>query len=112
MTYEVVQSESFEAEADQAYLQLNRFSPDFAARWYDGLLNAIDSLSMFPARCPRVDVKGRIAGLEVRQLLYRQGRVVYRIIYTILDDQKVRILALRHGAARWPDDPPVNDDVS
>lgn len=52
MNYEVIVSEPAEAEAEEAFIWLNRLTVDFSAVWYDGLLDAIASLSAFPNRCP------------------------------------------------------------
>lgn len=80
MNYEVLLSEPAEAEADAAFLRVLRYSPDFAGEWYDGFLKAIDSLSVFPGRCPVAPENDDFPGREVRQYLYRKGRVVYRIL--------------------------------
>ncbi len=85
MNYEVFLSEPAEAEADAAFLWLLRFSPDFAAEWYDGFLKAIASLSDFPGR-------------EVRQYLYRKGRTVYRILFDIMDEDTVHIMHIQHAS--------------
>ena len=53
MTYLIEISSVAEAEADSAFLLLSQMtSPEKAREWYEGLLNAIESLSAIPKRCP------------------------------------------------------------
>jgi plasmid stabilization system protein ParE len=53
MKYRVRLSSVAEAEADSAFLQLSQLtSPTRASQWYSGLLQAIESLSQMPKRCP------------------------------------------------------------
>jgi plasmid stabilization system protein ParE len=63
------------------------------------LLQAIESLSEMPKRCPLAR-ENEYFSQEVRQLLYGKGRNLYRILFTILEGQEVstiRILHVRHG---------------
>lgn len=101
MNYEVVTSEIAEAEAADAYLWLNRLSPDFAASWYDGLLDAVASLDTFPKRCPVAPENEDFPDVEVRQHLYKRGRTVYRILFCILEPDIVRVLHIRHVARQY-----------
>ncbi len=98
MTYDIIWSETAEAEADAAFLWFTRTSPDFARRWYSGLLEVAGSLDEFPTRCPLAPENEDVPTVEVRHLLYRTGRTVYRIIFCILNEDTVRILYIRHGA--------------
>ena len=105
MRYRVEISDVAQAEADAAYLWISQFSPDRAAKWYDGLLTAIESLSEFPLRCPIAPENDRFAP-ELRQLIYGRITSAYRILFTIFEspdpseDPEVRILHVRHGARR------------
>ena len=101
MIYEVITSEPAEAEAAEAYLWLNRVSPEFANRWYSGLLDEIASLDTFPKRCPLAPENDDFPDTEVRHLIYRQGKTVYRILYCILEPDTVRVLHIRHGARKY-----------
>lgn len=98
MNYEVFLSEPAEAEADAAFFWLMNFSSDFAGEWYDGFLKAIASLSVFPGRCPLAPENDDFPEREVRQYLYRKGRVVYRILFDILGNDSVRVMHVRHAA--------------
>lgn len=95
-------SEQCEADLDVCYLRLSRVSPDAARRWQEGVLDACFSLSHFPRRCP-IAPEAQSFGREVRLLLYRNRRAIYRILYTIFDATEdafgvVRILRVRQGA--------------
>ena len=103
MSYDVITSETAEAEAAEAYLWLNRLSPNFAARWYEGLLDAIASLDTFPKRCPLAPENDDFPDVEVRQHLYQKGKTSYRILFCILEPDTVRILHIRHAARQYGD---------
>jgi plasmid stabilization system protein ParE len=66
--------------------------------WFDGLCDAVDSLAEFPDRCAYAPEPG-LRRKRVRQLLYGEGRSVYRILYRVLDEC-VQILTIRHARAR------------
>ena len=103
MTYRVVVSEPAEAEAESAYLWMLQRSPERAAKWYDGLLRAFDTLETMPTRCPLARESPRFSR-EVQQLLYGRGRSAYRILFTILESRSteepsiVQILHVRHSS--------------
>lgn len=102
--YLVLVSEVVEKEIDAIYLgMMGATSLVFADRWRVGLIEALNSLEIFPERY--VVVPESVAFRRtVRRMLYRQGRVVYRILYTLLDsdgdgiDDAVRILRVVHAA--------------
>jgi plasmid stabilization system protein ParE len=53
-----------------------------------------------PKRCPLARENEYFSN-EIRQLLYGQGRNIYRIIFTVLEEENictVRILHIRHAA--------------
>jgi len=79
----------------RAEQDLDRLARDAALEWFDGMCDAIESLSEFPERCafvpePSLRLKG------VRQLLFGEGHSVYRILYRV-KDENVEILTIRHG---------------
>jgi plasmid stabilization system protein ParE len=103
VTFRVETTDVADAEIQAAFLRLSAWNPEFAGRWLEGLLRAIDTLDTFPTRherAPESDVLGR----EVRRLLYRNGRVVYRVLFFLVDadgdgeTDTVRVLHVRHGA--------------
>jgi plasmid stabilization system protein ParE len=65
-----------------------------ALKWFNGLRNAILSLSEQPTRCNETR-----ENKQLRQLLYGTKPHVYRTVFRILEKQKVvDILHIRHGA--------------
>lgn len=95
-------SEPFEAELDVCYLRLSRVSPETARLWQSGILAACFTLSEFPRRCPLAP-EAQSFGQEVRLLIYRHRRTMYRVLYTVFDATEdvsgtVRILRVRQGA--------------
>lgn len=82
--------------------------PEWAGRWYDGLRYAIaNSLSYMPGRFP-ISEDGCLvySGVLVRQMTYGTGRLIYRILYYVIEptedeiEGSVRILRIRHAAMR------------
>ena len=74
-------------------------SPTVAARWYNGLIQKIETLRLYPTRCPLAAENDKFDE-EIRELLYgRGGKRVHRhrIIFTIREDT-VHILYVRHTA--------------
>ncbi len=100
MKYCIDISSIAEFEADQALLKLSQLtSPEYAKRWYSGLLNAIASLELMPKRCA-IARENSYFSQEIRQLIYGKGRNAYRILFTTLetnDSFTVRILHIRHA---------------
>ncbi len=98
MTFTVIIQPPAEAEIERAYLTIAAEAPETAARWYNGLWDAIESLSLLPARCA-VAPESDVFGLEIRQLLYGRKRRRYRVLFTVADDD-VHVLHFRHWAQR------------
>ncbi len=100
--YTVEFSEQFEADFDACYLRMSRISPKSAADLQNGVLEACFSLSQFPRRCSLAP-EAEAFGQEVRLLLYRNRKAIYRILYTIFDAAEdvsgiVKILRIRQGS--------------
>lgn len=80
-------------------------SPEQAARWYDGFLAAIESLSENPARHPLARENGKFP-YELRELHYGLGRrPTHRAVFTIRSEAVV-VLTVRHTAQRGLANPP------
>lgn len=72
-------------------------SAEQAARWYDGIANAIFSLQQMPQRCAAAP-ETQLLEQGIRQLPYGLGqRPTHRIVFTI-DGNTVVILRVRHVA--------------
>ena len=77
---------------------LEKLAEAATPEWFDGLCEAIESLAEFPERCALVPEPG-LRRKGVRQLLYGQGRSIYRILYRV-KGESVQILTIRHGRRR------------
>ncbi len=115
MKYRIEISSVAEAEADSAFLRLSQVvSSTRASEWYSGLLQAIESLSQMPKRCP-IARENNYFSQEIRQLLYGKGRNSYRILFTILDGVDisiVRILHIRHTSQQTIGAKPQEPDAT
>lgn len=95
MKYEVRLTELAHAEADFAFKWIEQSSPTSAIEWFNGLVDAVGSLSSMPERCV-VAPESEEVGQEVRQLFYGK----YRILFSI-EKQTVFILHVRHGRQKY-----------
>lgn len=96
MTYRVEVTDEADADADSIYEWIARDAPLAAGRWYNGLFDAIASLSAFPQRCPLAP-EHVYFDAALRHLLYAQN---YRIMVDIRGDV-VYVLHIRHAARRY-----------
>ena len=87
-----------EADIEELYRWLIARSPLRGAEWFNGMMEAIESLASHPQRCPLAP-ETPFFREEIRQLLYGRGRGVHRILFTIKDDSVV-VLHVRHGARK------------
>ena len=65
--------------------------------WFDGIMDAINSLTEFPNRCPIAPENSSFkknSEMIIRHFIYKKS---FRIIFTIVKNQ-VRILSVKHGA--------------
>lgn len=83
MTFQVEITPIAEAQIEQAYLWYRERNPEFADRWFRGLMNTIATLQEKPQRCA-LAVEHEIFPEEVRQLLYGKVKNVYRVLFTVL----------------------------
>jgi plasmid stabilization system protein ParE len=91
----IIQPPAFE-DLDEAYQWIKERSPGAAARWFNGFVDALNSLRTSPERhglAPENDV----IEPEVRQLLYGRRGGTYRALFTI-SHKEVRVLHIRHAA--------------
>lgn len=100
MRYRLRFTQSARRELREAFRWIARRSPGRARAWQAGAIEAAESLTTLPRRCSLAP-EGDAVGIEIRQLLYGD----YRILFAI-DSDLVRILHVRHGAQRplTPDD--------
>jgi toxin ParE1/3/4 len=81
------------------YVEKSATESPVAARWYNGLEEAVYALGTRPSRCP-VAPEGRKPRRKLRHLLYGKKPHVYRVIYEVEERQTVWVLTIRHGARR------------
>jgi plasmid stabilization system protein ParE len=98
MGYRVRLMPEAENDIEKLYRWLIARSPVRGAAWFNGMIDAIDSLESHPERC-QLAPENQYFEQEIRQLLYGGGRGVYRILFTIKDDTVI-VLHVRHGARR------------
>ena len=100
MTYDVVLTDRADAEMEAVYQWWaeNR-SQSQAAKWYNTLADAMESLANNPDRCPLARENDRFP-MEIRDLYFGVGRRrTHRAVFTIRPD-KVLVLSIRHLAQR------------
>ncbi len=93
--YTVIIEQPAIVEAEEAYLYIRKDKPMAADRWFNGLVEAINSLEEMPRRCPLAP-ENDFFDEEIRHLIYGS----YRVLYTI-DENSVHVLHVRHGARRY-----------
>lgn len=83
-------------DLDAAYQWIHQQAPQAAARWFNGFVEALNSLTEFPDRCGLAPENDAVEP-EIRQLLYGRRSGVYRALFTITGPE-VRVLHIRHAA--------------
>ena len=98
MTYTVVLTVPAEAELLAAYQWwAERRSAEQASRWYNGMIDALATLTRNPERCPLSRENGQFP-VELRERHYGLGsRPTHRAIFTIRPDI-VLVYTIRHVA--------------
>jgi plasmid stabilization system protein ParE len=109
MTFQVELTPVAEAQIEQSYQWYRDRNPEFADRWFRGLMNTIATLQEKPQRCT-LAVEHEIFPEEVRQLLYGKSKNIYRVLFAIRDTT-VYVLYVRHSAQAPLTLDEVEDDV-
>lgn len=100
MTYGVELANRAVRDLEILYVEKNAAESQGAARWYNGLEEAVYTLAKFPYRCP-VAPEARTIKRKLLHLLYGKKPYVYRVIYEVDERrQTVWVLTIRHGARR------------
>ena len=94
MAFKVQLSATAKADMTQTTNFIKRRAPASANAWFDGLIDALKSLSEMPARFAAAEESERI-GKSLRSMPYRAHRVIYEIDETT---QIVSILRVYHSA--------------
>lgn len=87
--------------AFEAALFISEDDPDAAVGWVNRLFDAVGRLDQSPRRGRVVPELGR---QEVREILFGQYRVIYKVT-----QEKVEVLTVRHGRRRF-DRSEINED--
>jgi plasmid stabilization system protein ParE len=103
MPYVVRISIRAEIELDEAMTWIGQISQEAAVRWRDRLLEKVQTLETNPERCALAEEASDV-GIELREMLFRKRRNVYRVLFTI-DGDLVMVHHIRHAARdRLPPD--------
>ena len=95
MIYKVVLTDRAARDLDEAYRWYADQAPETAICWYNGFLDALNSLANYPERCPLAPESRKLA-IEIRQLVYGRQRS-YRAMF-LVREQTVTVLHIRHTA--------------
>ena len=80
----------------EAHRWLAERDSEAADRWFNSLYDKLDSLEMFPERCPLAP-ESQFFSAEIREAFHGRRQHKYRILFTVTEDE-VHILHVRHGA--------------
>jgi plasmid stabilization system protein ParE len=95
LKYEVIVSRRALRDLESAYRWLVKETPQHAAAWHNGLIDAMISLEENPHRCAVRRKTPR--GVETRQLLYGDRQHAYKIIFAVAGNQ-VHVAHIRHAS--------------
>ncbi len=97
MAYRVELTDRAARDLRLLFLHIHAEESDAAARWFNGMEQAIETLSEFPRRCPVAPESRR--GQVIRQLLCGNKPHIYRILFRVTaKDRAVLVIHIRHGA--------------
>jgi plasmid stabilization system protein ParE len=85
-----------ERDIADAYEWIAERDSQAANRWYNRLLDVIDSLESMPLRCP-IAPERKFFNAEIREIFHGRRQHRYRILFTVSGDA-VHVLHVRHGA--------------
>jgi len=105
MTYLVEFSVRALLDLEVLYFEKNVAESKAAARWLNGLQEAILGLSAFPNRCP-IAPESQGSELQLRHLLYGKKPHIYRVVFE-LDEARslVKVFHIRYGGRQELFDP-------
>jgi toxin ParE1/3/4 len=100
MAYRVKFAARAARDLEILYVEKNVLESQAAARWYNGLEEAVFALATHPNHCPAAPETAKVKR-KLRHLLYGKKPHVYRVIYEVEEKQQtVWVLTIRHGATR------------
>ena len=86
-------------DLEDAYLWIQERAPQAADRWFNRIVAALESLRQSPERCG-IAPENPYFEQEVRQLLVGKRSGVYRVLFTIAENE-VHILHIRRGGRKF-----------
>lgn len=95
MSYRVVITAHAKANLRSYYLHAAQQAPVTAARWLSRFEAALATLATNPHRCGIAPESDAVDG-EIRQFLFGRRSSVFRVLFTISDDE-VRVLHIRRA---------------
>lgn len=95
MKYRVEITAGAQSDAEAAYEWLAARTAR-AVSWFNGLVDAVESLAEFPTRWPLARESEEFDE-PIRQMLYGRPPHIYRILF-IIRANRVTVLHVRHGA--------------
>lgn len=95
-TYRVVITPSAQRDLEEAFVWIAERNETAAIRWFNGIVEVVDTLKQFPDRCPPA-LENDFFEQEIRQILYGKRQHKYRILFT-MEGANVFVLHVRHGA--------------
>ena len=98
MIYRVQVAATAKKDAEAAYLWLKSRTPAHCAEWFNGLVDVINDLAVFPKRWPLARESVHFDE-EIRQMLYGRKPHFYRVLFVVRGGA-VHVLHIRHGARR------------
>jgi plasmid stabilization system protein ParE len=97
MTYRVELTDRAARDLRLLFVSVHAGESDRAARWFNGMERAIESLRESPGRRALAPESRR--GRAIRQLLYGRKPHIYRILFRVsAKDRAVFVIHIRHGA--------------
>jgi toxin ParE1/3/4 len=96
LRYSVEITDAALADAEEYVHFIRKQSHDemAAVNWWNGLLDAVDSLESLPGRCPRIPEGKHFAG-KLHHLIHASHRIIFEI-----EPGRVTVLRIYHGARK------------
>jgi len=92
MAFKVILIENVHQDLEEIYQYIANDSVEKATNWFNGCIDALDSLRESPKRCSKAP-ENEFFSEEIRQLIYGK----YRILFSVSNNE-VSVLHIRHGA--------------
>ena len=95
--YRVRLTENAEYNLRHYFHRAAAHAPVTAAQWMQRFRESIKTLAKLPERCPTAPENVLLDEVTLRQMLFGKKPNVYRVLFTVVDDE-VRVLHIRRAA--------------